>query len=722
MLKQIQQLQQDATELYAQGDYLQCIQKCLALLDYHFDPSALTLLRTVLTSLGYQKLLHLLDTYQELFLPGSAMTVPMASMVEPPAKLTALFHQRFTPASPRPLVSASLIVRNEAERLQACLESIEPLVDEIVVVDTGSTDQTVSIARDFSAKVRLYFHPWEDNFGATRNLSLGYCQGDWILSIDGDEVLLPTAQAFLARLFQFKPPGLTLFGVPIEHLSDTPGGSQIAAMIRVFPRHSLVRFHGRIHEGVFVMDPQHSFYQCNLPQVMIRNHGCLTPEITRHQKSRRHLLLEKSLNEPEYNHPFIRYHYACSFLYREQRDEGKALTLLQQAVADSLSVPPGMPHTYRLAPISWACQEIFELLTLQAKWSSIIDLYPHYAPHLKHAGAYFWYAHALIQMGQSALAEQVLLQCFDPTLKPWRFQQGYDTWQPLALLLEQAIQRRDLAATTVLTYRLMAWYPTGEMPGYGSLTAVLKHLWDSLQWNEAVCLYQLQRSCEDALKAAQWHEVIRLACLVLWTRPDPLILKALLYALAQMGHKDLAQHVQHYAQQLYPEQVFSLTEGFAPAVADPWLYPLQGLFYPGLEKPRLTVVIVALAEEDAQQSRNSVQGIADQVVVVEPTALTQPLGTLSLWPDPGNWLLWLYAGEILATSLELSQWCRWRANGRNVFALRIASPAHNATEVRLFPAHLQELPLLDAHQPREWWAPNIHTHQLPHIWIAGKSP
>jgi len=77
------------------------------------------------------------------------------------------------------MISLAMIVKNEEATLAHCLESVKPLVDEMVIVDTGSTDKTIEIAGSFGAKI--YHFDWCDDFSAARNESLKHCTGDWVL-------------------------------------------------------------------------------------------------------------------------------------------------------------------------------------------------------------------------------------------------------------------------------------------------------------------------------------------------------------------------------------------------------------------------------------------------------------------------------------------------------------------------------------------------------------
>lgn len=88
----------------------------------------------------------------------------------------------------QPKLSVVLIVKNEEELLPVCLESLKGLWDELVVVDTGSTDKTEEIARSFGARIGHF--PWCDDFAAARNYAESLCFGEYLYWQDGDEILL----------------------------------------------------------------------------------------------------------------------------------------------------------------------------------------------------------------------------------------------------------------------------------------------------------------------------------------------------------------------------------------------------------------------------------------------------------------------------------------------------------------------------------------------------
>ena len=111
--------------------------------------------------------------------------------------------------APRPSymakVSLTMIVRNEEQNLPRCLESVRGLFDEIVVVDTGSTDRTKEIAAGFGA--RVFDFAWIDDFAAARNVALDHATGDYAFWLDADDVIEPPERDKLKSLLDTVAPG-----------------------------------------------------------------------------------------------------------------------------------------------------------------------------------------------------------------------------------------------------------------------------------------------------------------------------------------------------------------------------------------------------------------------------------------------------------------------------------------------------------------------------------
>jgi glycosyltransferase involved in cell wall biosynthesis len=140
------------------------------------------------------------------------------------------------------LLSAALIVRDEEAVLGDCLASIEPVVDEIVVVDTGSTDRSREIAERHGA--RVIDHPWQDDFAAARNVGLDAARGEWILYIDADERLAPVGRATVEALLRDAPE------ISFRVLLRPDSTSTPYLEYRLWRNDPRIRFAGRIHEKV----------------------------------------------------------------------------------------------------------------------------------------------------------------------------------------------------------------------------------------------------------------------------------------------------------------------------------------------------------------------------------------------------------------------------------------------------------------------------------------
>ena len=111
----------------------------------------------------------------------------------------------------RPTLAVALIVKNEAENLAACLASVADWVDEIVVLDSGSTDATVSIAESLNA--RVFINADWPGFGKQRQLAQSYVQADWVLWLDADERVTPELRDEILAVLQ-NPPADTVFAMP----------------------------------------------------------------------------------------------------------------------------------------------------------------------------------------------------------------------------------------------------------------------------------------------------------------------------------------------------------------------------------------------------------------------------------------------------------------------------------------------------------------------------
>ena len=159
-------------------------------------------------------------------------------------------------------ISLCMIVRNEEAHLMRCLSSVAPLVDEIVAVDTGSSDRTPLIAAAFGA--RVYTHSWTEDFAAARNVALAQARGEWILVLDADEVLSARDGEALRHLATTARTGYVLTTRNYVREMDLQGwrpndgeydeeagtGWIASPKVRLFPREPLCVFENPVHEIV----------------------------------------------------------------------------------------------------------------------------------------------------------------------------------------------------------------------------------------------------------------------------------------------------------------------------------------------------------------------------------------------------------------------------------------------------------------------------------------
>ncbi|RJE48787.1 MULTISPECIES: glycosyltransferase family 2 protein [unclassified Dehalobacter] len=149
-------------------------------------------------------------------------------------------------------LSLVMIVKNEEKVLARCLDSVKHLVDEMIVADTGSTDDTKKIAHAYGAKVCDYV--WEDDFAKARNFALSYAAGDWNLILDADEVFTQGTKESIQR-FMEQSEAIGRIKVVSKIKQDHEIRTSSTWVSRLIPKG--IYFEGRVHEQI----------KSNLPRV-----------------------------------------------------------------------------------------------------------------------------------------------------------------------------------------------------------------------------------------------------------------------------------------------------------------------------------------------------------------------------------------------------------------------------------------------------------------------
>lgn len=198
-------------------------------------------------------------------------------------------------SSRNPRVSLAMIVRDEERCIARALSSAARLVDELVVVDTGSVDATVALAESMGAHVS--HHPWDDDFAAARNAALDQCSGDLILMLDADEWVEAPRPGILREWARVHPSG-TAGLVTINSLNESDGSclETQTRIVRLIPING--QFTGRIHEQAIGHNAVAPVAGLN-----IRHDGYLPAQMQRKRGRNLHLLEQQLLENP--SNPYL---------------------------------------------------------------------------------------------------------------------------------------------------------------------------------------------------------------------------------------------------------------------------------------------------------------------------------------------------------------------------------------------------------------------------------
>jgi len=224
-------------------------------------------------------------------------------------------------------VSLTMIVRNEEHNLPRCLESVRGLFDEIVVVDTGSTDRTKEIALGFGA--RIVDFAWVDDFAAARNVALDHATGDYVFWLDADDVIEPPEREKLKKLLKsLRAESNDAYA--LRCICDTSTGGQVVAdQTRLFPRRDGIRWARRIHEDITVALDRAGIVT-KWTDIMVLHSGYADPVIHEQKRQRDLILLNRDLTEHP-NDPYVYYYLGTLAFEREKWQEALGYYILSLA-------------------------------------------------------------------------------------------------------------------------------------------------------------------------------------------------------------------------------------------------------------------------------------------------------------------------------------------------------------------------------------------------------
>jgi tetratricopeptide (TPR) repeat protein len=191
-------------------------------------------------------------------------------------------------------LSLCMIVRDEEQMLGRCLAAAAPAVDEIIVVDTGSTDSTIEIARSFGARVIEF--PWTGSFSEARNVSFEAASGDWLIYLDADEILVAEDRDRL-RAITGRTWREAFYLVETNYLGELgEGTATVNTALRVFRNRPEYRFTNQLHEQIYKTLPSYLPMRIEQTTIRVEHYGYLGAVRTAKDKSRRNieLLLEEA--------------------------------------------------------------------------------------------------------------------------------------------------------------------------------------------------------------------------------------------------------------------------------------------------------------------------------------------------------------------------------------------------------------------------------------------
>ena len=223
-----------------------------------------------------------------------------------------------------PTISLCMIVKNEEQFLGQCLNSVKDYVNEMIVVDTGSTDKTIEIAKGFGAKV--YHHPWENDFSKHKNQAIAHATGDWIFIMDADEELRQGSGPILKKAVANTQIDAVI--VTLVSYFNNKASQSWESKIRLFKNHPSIRYEGIVHEQLV------GYKSARMYPIYLQHYGYdLDPEQQQKKFERTSSLLKRQIKEdPEnyWHHHNLAVCYSSNFMFSEAVEEGMCALALAE--------------------------------------------------------------------------------------------------------------------------------------------------------------------------------------------------------------------------------------------------------------------------------------------------------------------------------------------------------------------------------------------------------
>lgn len=223
-------------------------------------------------------------------------------------------------------LSICMMIKNEEKHLERCLNSLKPILNniesELIIVDTGSTDRSVEIAQQHTK--RLYFHEWNDDFSAMRNITLSYATGEWVFLVDGDEILEDATQIIEFINSKDSKYYNTVIMKVKNWVDEEENNFTMIASHRIFKKHPKLKYIGKIHNQIEAKRPIKEI------DAILLHYGYIhtDEELMERKFQRTATILKKELEEEPEN---IYYIYQLAESYGMHKEYDKALEYAEKS-------------------------------------------------------------------------------------------------------------------------------------------------------------------------------------------------------------------------------------------------------------------------------------------------------------------------------------------------------------------------------------------------------